>query len=162
MSRKRQSRFKTEAEFPKEHDDVCSAPLQPTWGAGLLGVRASEASSFSHDVENGGGEWAALGDTTFGAEGAVVVSRGAADEDGLVSKGVDEAKRLGPYSRVLQNLKVPTPVHGVECLAEIQKDAVEGHLLTGGELMVQRRLHDAGAVAPLGVDATQKIMELDL
>ena len=46
------------------------------------------------------------------------LSVGATDEDGLVSKGADEAKRLGPYFRVLQNLKAPTPVHGVECLAE--------------------------------------------
>ena len=82
-----------------------------------------------------------------------MVAGGATDEDGLVPKGVDEVEHLGPNSRVLQNLKTPTPVHGIERLAEIQKDAVEGHLLTGGELLVQRRLHDAGIAAPLGAEA---------
>ena len=67
-----------------------------------------------------------------------MISGGAADEDGLVPKGADEVERLGPNSRVLKNLKAPPPIHGVERLAEIRKDAVEGHLLTGGELLVQR------------------------
>ena len=63
-----------------------------------------------------------------------------------------------PKARVLKNLKAPTPVHGFERLAELQTDAVEGHLLMGGELLVQRRLHDAVATAPLGAEAVQEIM----
>ena len=115
-------------------------------GADVRGVEARQlhlADSLSHDgvhrdVEDGGGERAALGDTVFSAKGAVVISGGAADEDGLVPKGADEVERLGPNSRVLKNLKAPPPIHGAERLAEIRKDAVEGHLLTGGELLVQR------------------------
>ena len=31
----------------------------------------------------------------------------------------------------------------------------------GGELLVQRRLHDAGAAAPLGAEAVQEIVEFN-
>ena len=87
-----------------------------------------------------------------------MTSGGTGDEDGLVPKGADEAEHLGSNFRILKNLEASPPVHGVERLAEIQKDAVEGHLLTGGELLVQRRLHDAGAAAPLGAEAVQDIV----
>ena len=68
---------------------------------------------------------------------------------------------LGP-TRVLQNLKTPPPVHGAEVFTEIQKDALEGHPLTDGEMLVQRRLHDLGAAPPLGAEAVQKIVQLYL
>ena len=58
--------------------------------------------------------------------GATVVSGGAADKDGLVPKGADEAEGLGSNPSILEDLEASTPVHGVERLAEIQKDAVEG------------------------------------
>ena len=49
-----------------------------------------------HYVEDGGGERVALGDTAFGAEGAAMVSGGAADEDGLSQKVRMKRSALDP------------------------------------------------------------------
>ena len=96
------------------------------------------------------------------AEGAAVISGGATNKDGFLPKGVDEARCLEAHPGIFQNLKAPPSVNGVERLAEVQKDAEEGHPLTGGELLEQRRLHGASVTTPLGAKLTQKIMEHNL
>ena len=63
-----------------------------------------------------------MGDTAFGAEGAAVISGGAADEDGLVPKGADEAERLGSNSRVLKNLEASPPVHSFRHFSKKRKN----------------------------------------
>ena len=80
-----------------------------------------------HDVENDGGERAALGDIAFGAEGATVIASGAVDKNGLVPKSVDEVGRLRSYFRILQNQEAPLSVHAAKHPTKIQKqDAIEG------------------------------------